>query len=532
MKRWIVIALLLMAPAVAWSQDSYIMQTDVWVKCGTVGVSIDGYSWTFPGSWTEVTHNSQLVTFTGSIIGKVVALQPNNGSCCSGSPDCTDPTTGSISALGDGAYTFNSFAFWEFHADFTKLIAPVIEEQQCDWVKLKGVSASRVDMIWQVSATGTDPWYSISSNYVTASIVDNETPLDPYEQLFARYIPRGLHTSDPSGYRSFPPSTNVPFRLYHAAPELSLIATPQLCETVSGVTVSDATLLLPQVKISIRKDNNGVWETVLFDTDYNSSTFEGRFFALAPGSYEMAARNWGGAATDVCPKIFPFEITGTYPAVTITPSVTHETCYGPAATGSINLTVGGAGTTAPYTYAWTHGPITQNVSGLAGDRSYFVTVRDANGCSGTSNIPVEEPDAIATTSAYVLTDVSCHANTTGTRNDGVIRIEASGGTGALQYRVVGTSHNTSYPGATDIGGLYADTYTVYVRDANLCEVSFSSTVPLSGPTDVTYTSIDKEDVTCSGIPSGSIKVVGAAGGTGSFQYALDGGTYQSSDFFR
>lgn len=47
--------------------------------------------------------------------------------------------------------------------------------------------------------------------------------------------------------------------------------------------------------------------------------------------------------------------------------------------GVMNLSVTGG--TVPYSYSWSNGQTTQNITGLVGDTTYWVTVTDANGCS-------------------------------------------------------------------------------------------------------------------------------------------------------
>src|SRR5690606_16611920 len=68
--------------------------------------------------------------------------------------------------------------------------------------------------------------------------------------------------------------------------------------------------------------------------------------------------------------------------------VTNALCAGEA-NGAIDLTVqGGVG---PYTFAWSNGASTQDISGLAaGD--YTVVITDSRGCEGEFTFTVENPD--------------------------------------------------------------------------------------------------------------------------------------------
>ncbi|MBK7683034.1 MAG: SprB repeat-containing protein [Bacteroidetes bacterium] len=65
-------------------------------------------------------------------------------------------------------------------------------------------------------------------------------------------------------------------------------------------------------------------------------------------------------------------------------NVTNETCAG-FANGSINISVSGG--SAPYTYLWSNGSVTQNQSNLSAG-TYTVTVTDSNGATATTSATV------------------------------------------------------------------------------------------------------------------------------------------------
>ena len=217
---------------------------------------------------------------------------------------------------------------------------------------------------------------------------------------------------------------------------------------------------------------------------------------LPAGSYTISvADNNGCAASTQVVIQQPSEIA-------VTPQITPVACLGDAS-GAINLTVSGA--TPGYTYAWSNGATTQDISGLAaGD--YTVTITDANDCTFTATYTVGSNSAITVTGD--VTPATCEGE-----SSGAIDITVSGGSGNYSYQWSN--------GATtqDIDNLPAGDYSVTVMDANECDAVATFTV--TEPDEITL-SITAPNITCGGTQTGSITVF-PSGGTAPYDYQWSNG---------
>lgn len=179
-------------------------------------------------------------------------------------------------------------------------------------------------------------------------------------------------------------------------------------------------------------------------------------------------------------------------------SITHLTCNGDS-TGAIFMTTGGG--TGPYTYNWSNGATTEDITGLTGD-TYFVTVTDTNNCQVTSGPHVvNEPPILIVSVDTVIHQLCANAPT------GSVDISVSGGTPGYTY-IWGNGATTQ-----DVTGLYSGINDVTVTDANGCMASAKSIfLDTVAPIVIALDSI--HDVTCNGANDGAVFIT-VTGGTGS-----------------
>jgi gliding motility-associated-like protein len=190
----------------------------------------------------------------------------------------------------------------------------------------------------------------------------------------------------------------------------------------------------------------------------------------------------------------------------VPPAVTPVTCEG-GSDGAIELVV--AGGTPGYTYAWSNGSTTQNLSGI-GTGTYLLTITDAENCTKDTTFVV--------TSTYVLPQppVSASVNRENFCADdpGNITLTAVGGSGEfLEWYTVGCGGTPVGSGTSIVIPSPEITTTYYARWENPCGLTTCTEVTVTVlPLPVPPTSITANQTTfCAG--TGSL-VMTATGGSG------------------
>jgi gliding motility-associated-like protein len=222
---------------------------------------------------------------------------------------------------------------------------------------------------------------------------------------------------------------------------------------------------------------------------------------LAAGTYSVTVRDANGCQATLSQVISPANCNPTC-TLAATASATNSTSC-TVANGSITLSVSGG--SAPYTYSWSHGATTQNVSGLSAG-NYTVTVTDANGCAVTLTQIITDPAGIGLT-ASVVNSTNC------VTPNGSITLTVNGGTAPYSYLWSN--------GATtqNLSGLAAGTYSITVTDANGCTATLTRII--TDPAGILLSASASNSTSCT-TPNGSI-TVSVAGGTAPFTYVWSNG---------
>ncbi|HET6990605.1 MAG TPA: PKD domain-containing protein, partial [Bacteroidia bacterium] len=180
-------------------------------------------------------------------------------------------------------------------------------------------------------------------------------------------------------------------------------------------------------------------------------------------------------------------------------------CFG-SSSGSVTLT--GSGGITPYTFSLNQSAYqSSGVFNNLPAGNYTGTVMDNNGCLSTASVTITQPAAI------VIQNVSSTNSSCGSAN-GALLVNASGGTGALQYQL----NTNPYQSSNQFNNLLSDFYQINVKDANGCVVSGTGEVNDQGAPTLQITS--QTNVSCHGGNNGTIVMIGT-GGSGTLQYSIN-----------
>ncbi len=228
------------------------------------------------------------------------------------------------------------------------------------------------------------------------------------------------------------------------------------------------------------------------DAGFSRSTED--ISGLCPGVYLVTVTDSKGCTVQTSDTITE------PPALLVTDVITNVSCYGGTWNGRIDLTVSGG--TAPYTYQWSNGMSTQDLSNLKAG-TYCATVRDANNCSFYNCYTVNEPLPFNFSLKSVVYP-SCFGY-----SDGSVVQSVTGGNPPYSYQ-----WNTGETGVS-ISSKPAGTYWVSLTDSKGCQAI--DTTVLIEPSELQVQFTDFGNVTCFGASDGHAGV-SVTGGTPPYTY--------------
>ena len=293
------------------------------------------------------------------------------------------------------------------------------------------------------------------------------------------------------------------------------------CAATTSVTITQpaaaVSLATTQTNILCNGGNTGAINltvaggTLPYTYSWSNGAIIENLSALTAGTYTVNVNDANGIAGG-CASVASVTITQPLAPLTLITSQVNVLCNG-GLTGSINLTPSGG--TAPYTYSWSNGAITQDLTGIAAG-TYTVIVNDANGgtggCAATTTVTITQPAAALSVSA-TQTNVLCFGGTTG-----AIDLTPAGGTAPYTY-------SWSNGAVTqDLTGIVAGTYTVNVNDANglVAGCAASTTVTITQPAAAVSLATTQTNILCNGGNTGAINLT-VAGGTMPYSFAWSNG---------
>ena len=215
------------------------------------------------------------------------------------------------------------------------------------------------------------------------------------------------------------------------------------------------------------------------------------------------------------------------PQIIIEHTVTDITCASPGMdNGSVSLDVRGG--EPPYTYLWSNGSVTRDLSGLVEGR-YTVTVIDDYGCQAVDTVDIALPPPLEfnkDVSDYNGFGIRCY-----NENNGNIDIIMSSGEEPYSYTWTGPDGYSS--DEKSISQLSAGEYILTVEDNNYCTVTDTTIMTQPGKLmidpDISESNGGGYNVNCYGDSTASI-VINSENGVGRVYYYWTDGYRQAERY--
>jgi (2Fe-2S) ferredoxin len=249
---------------------------------------------------------------------------------------------------------------------------------------------------------------------------------------------------------------------------------------------------------------------------------EDLLYGLPAGSYEVMVMDDNGCITPYSQN--PVVIDEPEALVYDQVNTTNVNCNG-GASGTIDISASGGTGQIDYSIGnneWQTNGLFEELE--AGE--YELRIRDDRNCLNIFDdnpVVIIQPEAMVWTETE-LVPVECFGST-----DGIIVLEAQGGSGIIEYSIDG---GESWQSDNVFDELTAGTYNLMARDANGCILDYQENpVIFEEPEELLITEMQSQDVSCFGYEDGIINI-SAQGGTGTLAYSADNGsTFQDEALF-
>ena len=228
------------------------------------------------------------------------------------------------------------------------------------------------------------------------------------------------------------------------------------------------------------------------------------FYNLAPETYYVIADDGGGCTgrSESCviqsstPINYGFYV------------VDDANCVSTTGSGKIFIT--GLTGNAPFTYLWSNGETTQDISNLL-PGFYSVIVTDSNGCQLTQTTQVNNVTPV-TFGSFITTPPTCFTC------DGEVEVIVANGTAPYYFSGSNGQTIVTFSQSYTFTGVCSGNFSVFVQDAGLC--SFVNSTSLITPNSFSIVFVDTTNSTCNN-NNGTISVLlNSAVPSGTFTYTL------------
>jgi gliding motility-associated-like protein len=185
-------------------------------------------------------------------------------------------------------------------------------------------------------------------------------------------------------------------------------------------------------------------------------------------------------------------------------------------------TVAAVGGTGNFSYLWANASDSSSAYNLSAGYQ-LVSITDENMCVILDSVEIYEPNYVLSIDSIITSDITCYS-----ANNGAIAIYASGGLSLEYFKSDGFTTNSQTNNL--FTSVAPGSYTITVEDFKGC--FDSETLTMSQPDSLYIDTTIFSHVQCFGLSNGSIDNIIAMGGTGSYQFSVNGGpVYSNTAYF-